>query len=104
MNEKVETKNEKKQKKKNKQIVAVLSEKIKALEGHFKKNKQDKRAKRDLKKMKDQRRRIFKYLKGSNPKAYYHLLQTYGITDEIVPLSLKRTIPSPLRLDQIVEQ
>ena len=54
--------------------IGLLSEKIKNLTGHFKKNKNDKHSTTGLVKAVNQRKRLLKYLKRENPESYTKIL------------------------------
>ena len=54
--------------------IELLSNKIKNLSNHFKKNKNDKHSTRGLLKAVNQRKRLLKYLKENNSESYKNLL------------------------------
>ena len=54
--------------------IGLLSEKIKSLTGHFKKNKNDKHSTRGLLKAVNQRKRLLEYLKKNNLESYKNIL------------------------------
>ena len=54
--------------------IGLLSEKIKSLTEHFKKNKNDKHSTRGLVKAVNQRKRLLEYLKKNNPDSYTKIL------------------------------
>jgi len=59
--------------------IAVLTERIKGLTGHFKNHKQDHHSRRGLLTMVARRRRLLKYLKVASPERYQALIQKLGI-------------------------
>jgi small subunit ribosomal protein S15 len=59
--------------------VAILSQRIAELTGHFKTHKKDHHSRRGLLAMVARRRRLLKYLKGSSPERYQALIQGLGI-------------------------
>ncbi len=59
--------------------IALLSEKINKLSGHFKKFKKDKHSFRGLTKSVNQRKRLLAYLNKSNPKAYVEILKKLNL-------------------------
>ena len=54
--------------------IGLLSEKIKILTDHFKKNKNDKHSTRGLLKAVNQRKRLLEYLKKRNSESYTKIL------------------------------
>ena len=54
--------------------IGLLSEKIKNLTSHFKKNKNDKHSTQGLLKAVNQRKRLLEYLKKKNPDSYAKIL------------------------------
>ena len=54
--------------------IGLLSEKIKNLTNHFKKNKNDKHSTRGLLKAVNQRKRLLDYLKRKKPESYTKIL------------------------------
>ena len=54
--------------------IELLSNKIKNLSNHFKKNKNDKHSTRGLLKAVNQRKRLLEYLKRKNPESYTKIL------------------------------
>lgn len=59
--------------------VAILSQRIKQLEDHFKAHAKDHHSRRGLLSMVARRRRLLKYLKSRNPERYKTLIQSLGI-------------------------
>lgn len=59
--------------------VAILSQRIKQLEDHFKTHEKDHHSRRGLLSMVARRRRLLKYLKSRNPERYKSLIQSLGI-------------------------
>ena len=59
--------------------VAILSQRIKQLEDHFKTHSKDHHSRRGLLSMVARRRRLLKYLKSCNPERYKNLIQSLGI-------------------------
>lgn len=59
--------------------VAILSQRIKQLEDHFKAHEKDHHSRRGLLSMVARRRRLLKYLKSRNPERYKSLIQRLGI-------------------------
>ncbi|HTR38905.1 MAG TPA: 30S ribosomal protein S15 [Bryobacteraceae bacterium] len=59
--------------------VAILSQRIKQLEDHFKTHAKDHHSRRGLLSMVARRRRLLKYLKSRNPERYKTLIQSLGI-------------------------
>jgi small subunit ribosomal protein S15 len=59
--------------------IALLSNRINDLNGHFKVNQKDYASKRGLMIMVGRRRRFLHYLKSSNESKYYELINKLGI-------------------------
>jgi len=59
--------------------VAILSQRLKQLEDHFKTHKKDHHSRRGLLSMVARRRRLLKYLKSRNPERYKTLILSLGI-------------------------
>jgi len=59
--------------------VALLTERINGLSGHFKDNHKDHHSRRGLLKMVGQRRNLLKYLKGKDFDRYRTLIDTLGL-------------------------
>lgn len=59
--------------------VAILSQRLKQLEEHFKANKQDHHSRRGLLSMVARRRRLLDYLKSRSPERYKALILSLGI-------------------------
>jgi len=59
--------------------VALLTERINGLSGHFKENHKDHHSRRGLLKMVGQRRNLLKYLKGKDFNRYRTLIETLGL-------------------------
>ena len=59
--------------------VALLSERINGLGGHFSGHKSDHSSRRGLVRMVNQRRKLLDYLKASNPTAYQQLVERLGL-------------------------
>ena len=59
--------------------IELLSNKIKNLSSHFKKNKNDKHSTRGLIKAVNQRKRLLKYLKRKNPESYIKILTKFDL-------------------------
>lgn len=59
--------------------IAVLTERINNLTGHFKEHKKDNHSRRGLLKMVSQRRRLLDYLKAKDHGAYRALIARLGI-------------------------
>ncbi|HVT91555.1 MAG TPA: 30S ribosomal protein S15 [Bryobacteraceae bacterium] len=59
--------------------VAILSQRLKQLEEHFKANKQDHHSRRGLLSMVARRRRLLDYLKSRSPERYKALIVSLGI-------------------------
>jgi len=59
--------------------VALLTERINGLSGHFKDNHKDHHSRRGLLKMVGQRRNLLKYLKGKDFDRYRSLIDTLGL-------------------------
>ena len=54
--------------------IGLLSEKIRNLTNHFKKNKNDKHSTRGLLRAVNQRKRLLEYLKNNNSQSYKNML------------------------------
>ncbi len=59
--------------------VAILTERIKNLTGHFQTHKKDNHSRRGLLKMVSQRRKLLDYLKGKDSGRYRALIERLGI-------------------------
>ena len=59
--------------------VALLTERINGLSGHFKDNHKDHHSRRGLLKMVGQRRNLLKYLKGEDFGRYRSLIERLGL-------------------------
>ena len=59
--------------------VALLTERINGLSGHFKDNHKDHHSRRGLLKMVGQRRNLLKYLKGEDFGRYRNLIERLGL-------------------------
>lgn len=59
--------------------VALLTERINGLSGHFKTHKKDHHSRRGLLKLVSQRRRLLNYLRRTNPDRYKALIQRLGL-------------------------
>jgi small subunit ribosomal protein S15 len=59
--------------------VAILTERINNLTGHFKDNKKDNHSRRGLLKMVSTRRSLLDYVKGKNHERYAELIARLGI-------------------------
>jgi len=59
--------------------VAILTERINNLTGHFKTHKKDNHSRRGLLKMVSQRRRLLDYVKGKNVDRYQDLIKRLGL-------------------------
>jgi small subunit ribosomal protein S15 len=59
--------------------VALLSERINGLSGHFTVNKADHSSRRGLVRMVNQRRKLLDYLKATNTAAYQQLVERLGL-------------------------
>jgi len=59
--------------------VAILTERITNLTGHFKSHKKDNHSRRGLLKMVSQRRRLLDYVKSKNEERYQTLIKRLGI-------------------------
>ena len=59
--------------------IGLLSEKIKSLAGHFKKNKKDKHSTRGLVKAVNLRKRLLEYLKKNNLESYKKILSILNL-------------------------
>ncbi|MBL1234581.1 MAG: 30S ribosomal protein S15 [Rhodobiaceae bacterium] len=59
--------------------IAILSERIKNLTGHFKEHKKDNHSRRGLLKMVSQRRRLLDYVKSKEVARYQTIIKALGI-------------------------
>lgn len=59
--------------------VALLTENINKLQGHFSSHKSDHHSRRGLIRMVNQRRKLLDYLKGKSPARYAELIKTLGL-------------------------
>jgi small subunit ribosomal protein S15 len=59
--------------------IALLSQRLRLLEEHFKTHKQDHHSRRGLLSMVARRRRLLDYLKSRSPERYKALIQSLGI-------------------------
>ena len=59
--------------------VAILTERINNLTGHFKSHKKDNHSRRGLLKMVSQRRRLLDYVKANDDARYQDLIKRLGI-------------------------
>ncbi|MCC7462903.1 MAG: 30S ribosomal protein S15 [Gammaproteobacteria bacterium] len=59
--------------------VALLSERINGLSGHFGAHKSDHSSRRGLVRMVNQRRKLLDYLKATQPQKYQQLVETLGL-------------------------
>ncbi|GJM03246.1 MAG: 30S ribosomal protein S15 [Rhodomicrobium sp.] len=59
--------------------VAILTERINNLTGHFKSHKKDNHSRRGLLKMVSQRRRLLNYVKKNDDNRYQDLIKRLGI-------------------------
>jgi small subunit ribosomal protein S15 len=59
--------------------VALLSERINGLSGHFDAHKGDHSSRRGLVRMVNQRRKLLDYLKSTNPAGYQQLVERLGL-------------------------
>ncbi|MFT5543262.1 MAG: small subunit ribosomal protein S15 [Glaciecola sp.] len=59
--------------------VALLTNNINKLQGHFKEHKKDHHSRRGLLRMVSQRRKLLDYLKGKNVEAYQNLIKRLGL-------------------------
>ncbi|RMB02834.1 30S ribosomal protein S15 [Eilatimonas milleporae] len=59
--------------------VAILSERISNLTGHFKDHKKDNHSRRGLLKLVNQRRRLLDYLKSNDEARYQSLISRLGL-------------------------
>ncbi len=59
--------------------IALLSQRLRLLEDHFKTHKQDHHSRRGLLSMVARRRRLLDYLKSRSPERYKALIQSLGI-------------------------
>ncbi len=61
--------------------IAIMSKRISYLTEHLKVHKKDHATRRGLMKLIGKRRRLMRYLKRKDPKAYYELIRRLGIRD-----------------------
>lgn len=59
--------------------IALLSERINSLSGHFKTHKSDHHSRRGLLKMVGSRRRLLDYVKGKNVERYKSIVERLGL-------------------------
>lgn len=59
--------------------IALLSERISSLTGHFKKHKKDHHSRRGLLMLVNKRRKLLSYLKSTNNEKYLELIKTLGL-------------------------
>ncbi|HEY8507639.1 MAG TPA: 30S ribosomal protein S15 [Steroidobacteraceae bacterium] len=59
--------------------IALLSERINGLSGHFTTHKRDHASRRGLVKLVNQRRRLLDYLKATKPQKYQELVERLGL-------------------------
>lgn len=59
--------------------IALLTQRISELTGHFKVHKKDHHSRRGLLKMVSQRRRLMTYLKRTNAEGYGNLIEDLGL-------------------------
>ncbi|MEO1282812.1 MAG: 30S ribosomal protein S15 [Pseudomonadota bacterium] len=59
--------------------IAILTERINHLTGHFKTHKKDNHSRRGLLKMVSQRRQLLDYVKGKNVPRYQTIIEKLGI-------------------------
>jgi len=59
--------------------VALLSERINGLGGHFNAHKRDHSSRRGLVKLVNQRRKLLDYLKATQPQKYQELVERLGL-------------------------
>ena len=59
--------------------VAILTERIKNLTGHFQDHKKDNHSRRGLLKMVSQRRKLLDYVRGKQEERYQDLIKRLGI-------------------------
>jgi small subunit ribosomal protein S15 len=59
--------------------VALLSERINGLGGHFAAHKRDHASRRGLVKLVNQRRKLLDYLKATKPQTYQELVERLGL-------------------------
>ena len=59
--------------------VALLSERINGLGGHFAAHKRDHSSRRGLVKLVNQRRKLLDYLKSTHPQKYQQLVEQLGL-------------------------
>jgi len=61
--------------------VSLMTHRIKQLTEHFKANKNDVHSRRGLQSIVNKRRKLLKYLKGSDQSRYVSLIQRLGLRD-----------------------
>ena len=59
--------------------IAILSERIASLSGHFQTHKKDNHSRTGLMRIINQRRSLLAYLKKSNKESYYSLIDKLGL-------------------------
>jgi small subunit ribosomal protein S15 len=59
--------------------IAILSERIASLSGHFQTHKKDNHSRTGLMRLINQRRSLLAYLKKSNKESYYSLIDKLGL-------------------------
>ncbi|OIO40581.1 MAG: 30S ribosomal protein S15 [Candidatus Omnitrophica bacterium CG1_02_49_10] len=59
--------------------IAILTERINGLTGHFKDHKKDHHSRKGLLKLVNNRRKLLNYLKKSDPKRYKGLISALGL-------------------------
>ncbi len=59
--------------------IALLTERITQLTGHFKENKKDHHSRRGLVRMVNRRRKLLDYLKRTKPEGYQKMLSGLGL-------------------------
>jgi small subunit ribosomal protein S15 len=59
--------------------IALLSERLRSLQGHFEANKKDHHSRRGLTKMVNQRRKLLDYLKREDESRYTKLIADLGL-------------------------
>jgi small subunit ribosomal protein S15 len=59
--------------------IALLSERISSLGGHFNTHKRDHASRRGLVKMVNQRRKLLDYLKSTKPQKYQEVVERLGL-------------------------
>lgn len=61
----------------------MMTVRIRALTEHMKTHRKDKRTKRALTMLVSQRQKLMKYLKRTDVKKYFHVLQELGLRDTV---------------------